>query len=232
MGTKQREFNSPEDRLFLTVDFDGDFPRMQHLIKDLGTRVHAVKLGQSFLLYHRWPQLLTWLHTSAGVSTYLDLKSHEDPDQMTFNTTKVRELGFDYMSVHASAKEENLCAAAHASGKMAVVAALSYSSRGIIEKEVQHIHNVNRMLEPAQRIGAIMCNASQLEHTAPLDGVLRIAAGIRLPGDEAHDQPYVMTPAEALDAGADMLAVGRAITSSRMPEETYERILENMATAL
>jgi orotidine-5'-phosphate decarboxylase len=235
MGAKELEFRNPEDRLFLTVDFENDFLRMQHLMKNLGHRVHAVKLGQGFLLYDRWPQLLRWLHAGTGITTYLDLKSHEDPDQMARNTTRVAKLGFEYMSVHASAKEENLMAAAKTAataGHLAVVAALSYSSRGVIEKELQHIKNVNDELPIHERICAIMCNARQLEHTAVLDGVLRIATGLRMPGDDNHDQPEIATPAEAIAAGADILAVGRAITAATRPEESFEAILENMATAL
>lgn len=232
MAETQREFKSPEDRLFLTVDFEDDFTRMNHLMRSLGQQVHAVKLGQGFLLYERWPQL-NMLLQSLGVTRYLDIKSHEDPDQMVKNTSKIaNKLKFEYMSVHASAKEENLCAAAQSAGKMAVVAALSYSSKGVIEKELDHIEAANQMLEPDECIAAIMCNAEQLEYTTRLDGVLRIATGIRMPGDVPHDQPFVTTPAEALAAGADMLAIGRAITGARKPEAVFERILENMATAL
>jgi len=234
MGAEERKFANPEDRLFLTVDFDDDFIRMQHLIRNLGQRVHAVKLGQGFLLYERWPQLLKWLH-AGGITSYLDLKSHEDPDQMARNTAKVADLRFEYMSVHASAKEENLTAAAKtaaSAGHLAVVAALSYSSQGIIEKELQHIDNVNSGLEPHERICGIMCNVAQLKYTSALDGVLRIATGIRMPGDDAFDQPEVGTPVEAIEAGADILAVGRAITKSQRPEEAFEQILANMATAL
>lgn len=232
MGATKPEFKTPEDRLFLTVDFEDDFTRMHNLMKSLGQKVHAVKVGQGFLLYERWAQLNKLLQ-SMGVTRYLDLKSHEDPDQMARNTAKVAgKLGFEYMSVHASAKEENLCAAALSAGSLAVVAALSYSSKGVIGKELDHIEAANQMLEPGECITAIMCNAEQLEYTSRLDGVLRIATGIRMPGDIPNDQPFVATPAEALAAGADMLAIGRAITASSRPEESFDAILENMASAL
>jgi orotidine-5'-phosphate decarboxylase len=53
---------------------------------------------------------------------------------------------------------------------------------------------------------------------------LIVTPGVR-PADAAmNDQQRVMTPAEAIRAGADYLVIGRPITAARNPVEAAQRI--------
>jgi orotidine-5'-phosphate decarboxylase len=52
--------------------------------------------------------------------------------------------------------------------------------------------------------------------------------GIRLPGDAAHDQQRVATPADAARAGSDYLVVGRSITQADDPAAALERVREGV----
>ena len=58
-----------------------------------------------------------------------------------------------------------------------------------------------------------------------------VTPGIRLAGDDAHDQARVSTPAEAVAAGADYLVIGRSITQAPDPAEALRRVYEEMAGA-
>jgi orotidine-5'-phosphate decarboxylase len=51
-----------------------------------------------------------------------------------------------------------------------------------------------------------------------------VTPGIRLAGDDAHDQARVSTPAEAVTAGADYLVIGRSVTQARDPAEALRRV--------
>jgi len=227
---EKKVFENPEDRIFFTIDFDGDFMRMRDLAKVFGQEVHAVKLGQAFLLHKKWSQIHE-MFLKTGITTYLDIKSHENADQSRYNTLQVAKEGFEYMSVHAAAETTSLKAAAEVSGKLAIVAALSYSSGDVRQEELERIQTVNEQLPEGQGISAIMCNVSQLENTEQLGGVLRIATGIRMPGDSSHDQLAVATPAQALERGADMLAIGRTVTEAPDRQRAFNRVLENMRAA-
>lgn len=59
-----------------------------------------------------------------------------------------------------------------------------------------------------------------------------ITPGIRLPGGDIHDQKRIDTPTAAIEAGADYLVVGRAVTESDEPVGTCERINQDVARAL
>jgi orotidine-5'-phosphate decarboxylase len=55
-------------------------------------------------------------------------------------------------------------------------------------------------------------------------GLVVVTPGIRLAGDDAHDQARVSTPAEALAAGADYLVVGRSVTQALDPVDALRRV--------
>ncbi len=52
-----------------------------------------------------------------------------------------------------------------------------------------------------------------------------VVPGIRPPGSDGHDQIRVLTPEEAVEAGADYLVLGRAITGSSDPAAAARSIL-------
>jgi len=224
-------FETPDDRIFLTIDFGGDFLDVFNSV-NIGQDVHAVKLGVGFLLDPKLSHKNKWLRR-IGINTFLDLKSHEDPDQMASEISLIIDRGFTYTSVHASASAESMVAAVRNAGNMVIVAALSPPNTiAIRSDELENIEKANGLLaEEGLAIGALMCNISQLKHTRRLgDGVLRIASGIRMPRDPANDQPAVGTPAEALLLGADMLAIGRTVTAADKRRDAYERVRENICS--
>ncbi|NRA87454.1 MAG: orotidine 5'-phosphate decarboxylase, partial [Rhizobiales bacterium] len=55
--------------------------------------------------------------------------------------------------------------------------------------------------------------------------------GIRPKGVSAHDQKRVMTPAEAINQGADYLVVGRAITQAGNPQKMADDIWQSVRYA-
>ena len=66
--------------------------------------------------------------------------------------------------------------------------------------------------------GGIVCAAGDLKDIREYAPRLtRVVPGIRAAGAPRHDQPRAVTPQEALDAGADILVVGRAVTIADDP---------------
>ena len=58
-----------------------------------------------------------------------------------------------------------------------------------------------------------------------------LTPGIRPKGSEVGDQQRVMTPEDAVRAGADYIVVGRPITSAADPRSAAQRVVEEMARA-
>lgn len=59
-----------------------------------------------------------------------------------------------------------------------------------------------------------------------------ITPGIRLAGSDAGDQMRIMTPAHAIEAGADHLVIGRPITQAADPVEAARKIIGDVEQAL
>ena len=55
-----------------------------------------------------------------------------------------------------------------------------------------------------------------------------VTPGIRLAGDDTHDQARVATPAEAAAAGADYLVIGRSVIAAPDPAEALRRVRSEM----
>lgn len=217
---------NPENRIFLTVDFDGDFIGLLTLARDFGDKLHAVKLGQGYLLDDRSPIIRQQL-LRHGTSMYLDAKYHDDPDQMYYQVKKAGELGFRHVSVTPSAGVDSLIAAGRGQGNTKVVAAFSADNE-MNNLEMRNVRSANDELDDGHRIEWGMANVQCVERIKSFGSLVVVATGIRMPGDEMHDQPSVATPREAFEMGADYLAIGRAITSQPDKFAAFDRILENI----
>ena len=64
----------------------------------------------------------------------------------------------------------------------------------------------------------IVCAATDLPAVkAHAPSIFAVTPGIRLPGGDLHDQARVSTPADAIASGANLLVIGRAVTSAADP---------------
>ena len=75
----------------------------------------------------------------------------------------------------------------------------------------------------------IVCAATDLAATSRFAGrLVRAVPGLRLPGGVTHDQARVASPREALDEGADLLVVGRAVTAVDDPAAACEDLVDHL----
>lgn len=101
-----------------------------------------------------------------------------------------------------------------------------------------------------EAVRGLVVKLAKLAREAGLDGVIAsaqeaadirqacgpdfliVTPGIRLPGKDTHDQKRVMTPRDAIAAGADYLVVGRDITQAADPVAVVKQYNEAVAEAL
>ena len=76
----------------------------------------------------------------------------------------------------------------------------------------------------------IVCSGHELEYLN-YPGLFKVVPGIRLSSDQtgviSEDQKRIMTPKQAIKAGASALVIGRPILQSHNPRETILEILES-----
>ena len=79
----------------------------------------------------------------------------------------------------------------------------------------------------------VVCAAADLQEVkGQAPDIFAVTPGIRPAGVPSHDQGRVASPAEAIKGGADLLVIGRAVTSSGDPGAAAASIAEEVASAL
>lgn len=93
-----------------------------------------------------------------------------------------------------------------------------------------HVRSLSQLVYRSGLRG-LVCSGHELEFISQKN-FFKVIPGIRLLSNElgvqgSHDQKRVMTPKEAIKAGANALVVGRAILKSNNPRQTILDILES-----
>ena len=82
-------------------------------------------------------------------------------------------------------------------------------------------------------IDGLVCSAAEAEMVRPLlgPGMVLVTPGIRPMQADVDDQKRIMTPGEAVRAGADYLVVGRPVIAADDPRAAAETIVAEIAAA-
>ena len=85
-------------------------------------------------------------------------------------------------------------------------------------------------LAESSGLDGVVCSAAEARVLSQRHqpGFLMVTAGIRQAGDASDDQRRVVTPSDAVAAGATHLVVGRSITASDDPAATVANILASL----
>ncbi len=86
----------------------------------------------------------------------------------------------------------------------------------------------------SSRLNGVVCSPQEIEIVRKKCGpdFLIVTPGIRSSDAPPDDQKRTMTPAEAIEAGADYEVIGRPITKAVSPADAAKRIAEEMTIAL
>jgi orotidine-5'-phosphate decarboxylase len=173
---------------------------------------------------------------ASGERVFLDLKIHDIPNTAKHAVAEAAALGASIATVHAAGGESMLRAGVH--DELLVLAVTVLTS--LEESDLLQIGMRGNPLESAVRLAKLAQSsglrgvvASPLEIEAIREACganfTILTPGIRPAGADAGDQRRMMTPRQAIAAGADYLVVGRPITSAADPRSAAQRIVEEMA---
>lgn len=177
-----------------------------------------------------------------GYSIFLDLKLHDIPNTVQKGVESLLPLGIDFLTLHAAGGSRMIEAAREAVEKansylqLLAVTQLTSTDQTMLNKELGISGSLQRTVvqyaELAKKAGAhgVICSAQEVplikQHTG--GHFLAVTPGIRPLGAATQDQKRVMTPAAAIQNGADYLVVGRPITQSADPVYAYQQTLEEI----
>ena len=172
---------------------------------------------------------------------FLDLKLHDIPNTVARAVGRARDLDVDLLTLHATGGRRMMEAAAEAAGSdlilLGVTVVTSMTASDVEDswgREVASLEDeVVRLAQLTQESGvggvvASVREAAPIKEAVGSDLVV-VTPGIRLAGDDAHDQARVSTPAEAVAAGADYLVIGRSVTQALDPVEAMRQVYAQVA---
>lgn len=183
-----------------------------------------------------------------GEKVFLDVKFHDIPNTVAKASVEAARLGIWMFNLHALGGGEmmrrtindvrEVCEKENINQpKIIAVTVLTSSNQATlseigIENEVER--EVTKLAKLTAESGLDGVVASPLE-TAKIRAessnkdFLIVTPGIRPAFSVANDQKRIMTPGEAIDAGASYLVIGRPITAAENRLTAVQQILEELA---
>ncbi|MDD5625546.1 MAG: orotidine-5'-phosphate decarboxylase [Patescibacteria group bacterium] len=249
----------PKDKIIVALDVN-NLDTARALVEQLVPHVGCFKIGLEFInsvvssiVFPRDEeealenlQKIRDLFQSLEGKIFWDGKFADIPNTVGGATKVVIGMNVKMFNVHALAGKKSIEAAVTWSNGKSIVLGVTILT-SIDELECVDIFHENsgpkvlqlsRMLLAAGANG-IICSPKELallgEHEE-LNGLLKVTPGVRPEWAVVGDQKRVMTPAEAIKAGADYLVIGRPITNPPeqigTPVEAVKRIIDEIAVVM
>jgi orotidine-5'-phosphate decarboxylase len=227
------------DRLIVALDVPSP-EEATELIARIGDNAGVWKIGLE-LLFAGGAELARQL-SDQGQKVFVDAKLLDIPHTVERATANIAAMGAAFLTVHGH-DIKTMEAAIRGRGtsdlKLLAVTVLTSLDKSDLEQQ-------GSAMTPAE----LVLHRAQLRREAGFDGVIAsgheaaaireetgddfliVTPGIRPAGVDVGDQARVMTPAKAIQAGADYLVVGRPITQAEDPGAAARAIVEEIEQAL
>jgi orotidine-5'-phosphate decarboxylase len=233
--------HDPRQRLIVALDVPSA-AAAQEVVAAVGDSAFIYKVGMQ-LYTAEGPSVVRDL-VASGRRVFLDLKYHDIPNTVASAVTEAAKLGVSMLTVHASGGGKMLRAAVDAARAVdprlviLAVTILTSISDSDLDKIGVHGQIVDQVLRLAalaladgcQGVVASAREASDLRKRLGFDYAI-VTPGVRPAGAEHGDQARVVTPNEAISAGATHIVVGRPITAASDPGAEAREILSQIAAA-
>ena len=228
----------PRHRLIVALDVSSA-AAARKIVAAVGDSAHTYKIGMQ-LYTAEGPAIVREL-VSSGRRVFLDLKYHDIPNTVAGAVREAAQLGVSILTVHASGGSAMLRAATEAAAAqdrvpwvlgVTVLTSLGdedLNSLGIRGGVGGHVLRLAALAISSGCRGVVASahEATALREDLGQDFVI-VTPGVRPAGSGQDDQVRVVTPAEAVGAGATHIVVGRPITEAADPAAEARAILSQI----
>jgi orotidine-5'-phosphate decarboxylase len=229
----------PRERLIVALDVSSS-SAAQKIVAAVGDSALTYKVGMQ-LYTAEGPKVVRDL-ASSGRRVFLDLKFHDIPNTVGAAVAEAAKLGVSMLTVHASGSNKMLRAAVDAAKvnpSLLVLAVTVLTSMGADDLDVIGMsggleQSVTRLATVALANGCqgIVTSAREAAAVRARLGheFAIVTPGVRPAGTAVGDQVRVVTPAQAIAAGASHIVVGRPVTEAGDPAAQARAILQEITT--
>jgi|HubBroStandDraft_1064217.scaffolds.fasta_scaffold119827_2 orotidine-5'-phosphate decarboxylase len=233
-GNDDLRSDDPRQRLIVALDVS-TVAAAQRIVAAVGDSALTYKVGMQ-LYTAEGPQVVRDL-VASGRRVFLDLKYHDIPNTVGAAVAEAAKLGASMLTVHASGSAKMLRAAVEAAKtrpELIVLAVTVLTSmdgndlekigmQGTVKDSVVRLATI-ALANGCQGVVTSAREASALRAELGHDFAI-VTPGVRPAGSSVGDQVRVVTPAEAIAAGASHIVVGRPITEAADPAAEARAIL-------
>lgn len=234
--------DNPQEKIIVALDVSNKEEALSLVRQLKDTNIFKVGL-QLFTV--EGPSLVKNLQ-DLGKKVFLDLKFHDIPNTVAGAVRMGVRMGVHMMTLHASGGREMMASAAQAAKEEAesvgTAPSLLLAVTILTSLKGKHLKDIgigtdtkSQVLNLAglafqSGIEGIVCSPKEIEAIKKTfkKNLAVVAPGIRPKWAAAQDQKRILTPAQAVQKGADYLVIGRPITQAPSPHDAFLRILDEL----
>ena len=232
--------NITKDNLALALDNVNEISDIKNLVNDTIENIGIFKIG--FEQFVRFGPTVVKDVAATGAKIFLDMKLHDIPNTVAKAVTAAGSHKVEYLTIHTSGGLDMMKAAVAAAKKcdyppkLLGVTVLTSIDENCLNNELNINGKVSSQVKKLASLAAeagldgIVCSAADLPVVKPIlpaDFEI-VTPGIRPAGTDVGDQKRVATPLEAIQNGATMLVLGRAVTAASSPKDSARDILQSV----
>jgi len=208
------------NKIFVACDTK-NIKKVKEIIKK--TKNSKLKIGYKFgLEFLNSKKGRDFISKLKNVTTFGDYKFADIPNTCASAIKAVKDLKFNYLTIHISSGLEALKAAKKVSGRtklIGVTILTSLDNKSLkdigFNKDVKKIVLHQARLANRAKLDALVCSAREVKIVKKVFKREIITPGIRF-NSTSNDQKRVLTPKEAFRNGSDWLVLGRPITKGNI----------------
>ena len=213
-----------KNKIFIACD-STNISRIREIIKKSKTSKLKIgyKFGLEFLNSKNGRKFVSQLKNQI---TFGDYKFSDIPNTCSSAIKAIKDLKFNYCTMHISSGLEALKAAKKASGRTKLVGVTiltSLDNKALKEigfnRDVKKLVYHQAKLANKAKLDAIVCSAQEVKIVRKVFKKEIITPGIRFNSklkSNINDQKRVLTPKQAYKNGSDWLVIGRPITKGNV----------------
>ena len=209
-----------KNKIFIACD-SANISKIKEIIKK--TKNSKLKIGYKFgLEFLNSRNGRNFVSKLKNKITFGDYKYSDIPNTCASAIKAVRDLKFNYLTIHISSGLEALKAAKKEAGKnklIGVTILTSLDNKALREigfnKDVKKLVLHQARLAKKANLDGIVCSAQEVKMVKKIFKKEIITPGIRF-SSMTNDQKRTLTPKQAFRNGSDWLVIGRPITKGNI----------------
>ena len=221
-----------KNKVFVACDTT-NIKKVKRIIKETQNKdiVFGYKFGLEFLNSKNGRK---FIHSLKNKITFGDYKFSDIPNTCSSAIKAVRDLKFNYITIHINSGLNALKAAKKVAGKtklIGVTILTSLDNRALkqigFNKDVKKLVLHQAKLADKAKLDAIVCSAQEVKIVKKIFKKEIITPGIRL-NSIANDQKRTLSPKQAYENGADWLVIGRNITEGHV-KKNIKKLIDHLS---